>query len=62
MGYYFFDSSGIVKNYVSEIGTNWVKTIFNSVATDVIYVVSIAEVETIFAFARRLKGQNLDRW
>ncbi|MCY7375367.1 MAG: type II toxin-antitoxin system VapC family toxin [Pyrinomonadaceae bacterium] len=59
MDYYFFDSSGIVKNYVIETGTNWVQSIFNSVATNVIYAVSIAEVEVIAAFARRLKGKTL---
>jgi len=59
MDYYFFDSSGIVKNYVIEIGTNWVKTIFNSVTTNVIYAISIAEVEVVSAFARRLKGKTL---
>jgi predicted nucleic acid-binding protein len=59
MDYYFFDSSGIVKNYIIEIGTNWVKNIFNSFATNVIYAVSIAEVEVVSAFARRLKGKTL---
>lgn len=59
MDYYFFDSSGIVKNYVVETGTTWIKSIFNSVTTNVIYVVSIAEVEVISAFARRIKGKTL---
>ena len=59
MDYYFFDSSGIVKNYIIETGTNWVKNIFNSVAINVIYAVSIAEVEVVSAFARRLKGKTL---
>lgn len=59
MDYYFFDSSGIVKNYITESGSNWVKSIFNSTATNVIYAVSIAEVEVISAFARRLKSGTL---
>lgn len=59
MDYYFFDSSGTVKNYVTEIGTNWTKVIFNSTTTAVIYVVSITEVEVVSAFARRLKGRTL---
>ncbi|MGI8639414.1 MAG: type II toxin-antitoxin system VapC family toxin [Pyrinomonadaceae bacterium] len=57
--YYFFDSSATVKNYVQEIGTNWVKSIFNSVSSNVIYAVSIAEVEVISAFVRRKKGKTL---
>lgn len=59
MDYYFFDSSAAVKNYVSETGTNWVKAVFNSTATNVIYVVSVTEVEVVSAFARRLKGKTL---
>ena len=59
MDYYFFDSNAIVKNYIVETGTNWVKSIFNSAATSVIYAVSIAEVEVISAFARRLRGKTL---
>jgi len=59
MDYYFFDSNAIVKNYIVETAPNWVKSIFNSAATSVIYAVSIAEVEVISAFARRLEGKTL---
>ncbi len=61
MNYYFFDSSVIVKNYVQEIGTNWVKSILNNIKSNVIYVVSITEVEVVSAFARRLKGKTLNK-
>lgn len=59
MDYYFFDSSSIVKNYVQEIGTTWVKVIFNSLQTTTIYSAEIAEVEVVAAFARKLKGKRL---
>jgi predicted nucleic acid-binding protein len=59
MNVYFFDSSAIVKNYISEIGSNWVKNIFNTVSTDIIYAASITQVEVIAAFARKRKGLNL---
>jgi uncharacterized protein len=59
MDYYFFDSSSIVKNYVQEVGTNWVKVIFNSLQTTTIYSVEISEVEVVAAFARKLKGNKL---
>lgn len=62
MDYYFFDSSSIVKNYVQEIGTNWVKVIFNSLQTTTIYAVEIAEVEVVAAFARKLKGNRLTQF
>jgi predicted nucleic acid-binding protein len=60
MDFYFFDSSAVVKNYVQETGTNWVKAIFNSTATKIIYVASVTRVEVISAFARRLKGKTLN--
>ncbi len=59
MDFYFFDSSAVVKNYVQETGTNWVKAIFNSTATKIIYVASITRVEVISAFARRVKGKTI---
>jgi predicted nucleic acid-binding protein len=59
MDFYFFDSSAVVKNYVQETGTNWVKAIFNSTATKIIYVASITRVEVISAFTRRVKGKTL---
>lgn len=59
MDFYYFDSSATVKNYVQEVGSNWVKSIFNSVTTKVIYAVSISEVEVVSAFVRRKKGKTL---
>ncbi len=59
MDFYYFDSSAAVKNYVQEVGSNWVKSIFNSVTTKVIYAVSISEVEVVSAFVRRKKGKTL---
>jgi len=59
MDFYYFDSSATVKNYVREVGSNWVKSVFNSVTTKVIYAVSISEVEVVSAFSRRKKGKTL---
>lgn len=59
MNFYFFDSSAIVKNYINEIGSNWVKTIFNAVSTDIIYAASITQVEVVAAFARQRKALKL---
>ncbi len=49
----------MVKNYVIETGTIWVKNIFNAVTTKIIYGVSIAQVEVVSAIARRLKSGTL---
>ena len=59
MNFYFFDSSAIVKNYITETGSNWVKAIFNAISTDVIYAASITQVEVVAAFARQRKGLKL---
>ncbi len=59
MDFYYFDSSAAVKNYVQEVGSSWVKSIFNSVTTKVIYAVAISEVEVISALSRRKKGKTL---
>jgi uncharacterized protein len=59
MPIYFFDSSAIVKNYVSEVGTNWINNVFNTVPLPIIYSVSVTEVEVVAAFARRAKGGTL---
>lgn len=59
MNFYFFDSSAIVKNYIDEPGSNWVKAIFNTISTDVIYAASITQVEVVAALVRKRKVSNL---
>jgi uncharacterized protein len=59
MNFYFFDSSATVKNYVQETGSNWVKNIFNTISTDVIYASVLTQVEVVAAIARRRKGKSL---
>lgn len=59
MDFYFFDSSAVVKNYIIEVGTHWIKGIFNSTVSNVLYCASITQVEVISAFARRVKGNSL---
>ena len=59
MDFYFFDSSATVKNYVNEIGTVWVKSIFATIPQVEIFMASITEAETVAAIARRRKGKTL---
>jgi predicted nucleic acid-binding protein len=59
MAFQFFDSSSLVKKYISETGTNWVRNIFNAVPTHEIYVSRITEVEATAAIVRRKKGGSL---
>ncbi len=59
MAFQFFDSSSLVKKYVGEIGTNWVRNIFSVVPSHEIYVSRITEVEATAAIVRRKKGGSL---
>jgi predicted nucleic acid-binding protein len=51
---YFFDSSGIVKRYVVEVGSSWVKAITDPDAGHRIHIAQIAAVEVAAAVARRV--------
>ena len=48
MADYFFDSSALVKAYVAEAGTNWVRTILDD-PQHRISISALAEVEVISA-------------
>jgi predicted nucleic acid-binding protein len=53
MAAFFFDSSALVKLYVNETGTVWVKSLADPVAGNRLYITRIAGVEVISAIARR---------
>jgi len=55
---YFFDSSALVKFYVDETGTDWVRSFTDSEA-NVIHVSRLAKVETISALTRRLRRNDI---
>ncbi len=56
---YFFDSSAIVKRYVTEIGTDWVREILAPKPGKRIYIARITVVEVIAAIFRRMKTGSL---
>jgi predicted nucleic acid-binding protein len=56
---FFFDSSGIVKRYVNEIGTAWVTGIVAPTAGNRIYVAGITGVEVVSAVTRRQRSGSL---
>jgi uncharacterized protein len=58
---YFVDSSGLVKRYAEEIGSDWVDSVIDSPVGNFIYVASITEVEVTSAIARRLREGNIDQ-
>lgn len=49
---FFFDSSALVKRYVTETGTAWVQGITDPVGPHTIYIARITGVEVVAAFHR----------
>ena len=56
MADYFLDASAVVKRYVQETGTAWIRTLAASATAHFIYLARITEVEVTSALARR-RGQ-----
>ena len=59
MAAYFVDSSALVKRYVQEIGTAWVRSITRHSPSTTIGIARITAVEVTSAVARRRKGRTL---
>jgi predicted nucleic acid-binding protein len=57
---YFLDTSALVKFYVHESGSDWVRSLTDS-DENLIYVVSLARVETISALTRRLHRGDITK-
>ena len=58
MADYFFDSSALVKAYIAETGTTWVRTILDD-PQHRISISALAEVEVISALTRRFSQGDL---
>jgi predicted nucleic acid-binding protein len=56
---HFLDSSALVKRYIREIGTAWVRGLTRRNPLNRIYVARITVVEVTAAIARRRKGRSL---
>ena len=56
---YFVDSSALVKRYVQEVGTSWVRRLTRRSPSTVIYIARITAVEVTSAVARRRKDRTL---
>ena len=59
MAAYFIDSSALVKRYVREIGTSWIRSLTHRGTANQIYLVRITAVEVTSAVARRRRGKTL---
>ncbi len=59
MAAFFFDTSALVKRYVPEAGSTWVRSILDLAAGHRIDVARIVEVEVVSAVARRRRDGSL---
>jgi predicted nucleic acid-binding protein len=57
--YYFVDSSTLVKRYVLETGTTWVRRVTRRTPATFIYIAHITAVEVTCAVAGRREGKTL---
>lgn len=67
MAYYHVDSSAIVKRYVCETGSEWIKSLSHPDSRNQISLVTITKVEVASAFSRRCREGTVtekerDRW
>lgn len=54
MSVYFFDSSALVKRYISEVGSDWVQSLTDPAAANTIFIAQITGAEVVAAISRRL--------
>jgi uncharacterized protein len=59
MAAYVLDTSAVVKRYIQEAGTVWVRSIADPTASHLIYLARITDVEVTSAVVRRQRGGNL---
>lgn len=55
----YFDTSALLKQYVSEIGSSWVMAYLESDPAPAVFTSRLTEVEAICAFSRRLRDGTL---
>jgi hypothetical protein len=60
MTYCFLDSSALVKRYVPESGTNWVRQIIHPTGGHFILIAYVTPVEIISALMRRKREGIVD--
>lgn len=58
MADYFFDTSALVKAYISEVGTTWVRHILDN-PQHRIWIAALTKVEVVAALTRRFRAGDL---
>src|SRR6266498_2910288 len=56
----YVDTSALVKRYVAEVGSAWVRRLLAHPAQYVIYTAALSQVEVISALQRRVRDGSLE--
>lgn len=56
---YYMDSSGLVKRYIAEVGSTWLRGITDPAAGNDIYIGRITTVEIVAALTRRARSGTI---
>jgi predicted nucleic acid-binding protein len=56
----YVDTSALVKRYVAEVGSAWVRRLFAHPAQYVLYTAALAQAEVISALQRRVRERRLE--
>jgi predicted nucleic acid-binding protein len=59
VSHYYLDASALVKRYVDEVGSDWLRTIVASTRPLLLFTSRMTIVEVISAFARRVREGSL---
>lgn len=59
MSLYFLDSSALVKRYVTETGSDWIRALTDPAARNPVIIVRITWVEVLSALARRQREGSI---
>jgi hypothetical protein len=56
---FFLDSSGLIKHYVDESGSSWLRSMITGKEDAVILIARVTEVEVTSTFARRFREGSI---
>jgi len=59
VSHYYLDASALVKRYVDEVGSDWLRTIIAFTRPLLLFTSRMTIVEVISAFARRVREGSL---
>ena len=55
----YFDSSALVKRYVNEVGSAWVRRMLSHPVQEIIYTVLLTQAEVLSALQRKVRERQL---